>query len=133
MEQIPEIWLDYGPATEEDMLIKSYRYTVCEILREIYKVTKDERIKFKLRVATAMAKSMAARITKYDGKRWGAHQYIWNPNKRHDRAKQKYEKLYGEWRATTDEMPELADPPEWVQYARRRRRRERKAKERGKK
>ena len=64
-------WLHYEPAPEEHMNIISGRLTCCEILREIYRATDNPEIKMKCRVATTIAKSMAARITKYEGRNWG--------------------------------------------------------------
>jgi hypothetical protein len=83
-------WLHYEPAPEEHMSIISGRLTCCEILREIYRATDNPEIKMKCRVATTIAKSMAARITKYEGRNWGKKQYVWNPKVRHQRAKAKW-------------------------------------------
>ena len=73
------LWFRCEPTKEKDMTFVSKHYTVCEVLREIYKETDSESIKMKCQIASTMAKSMAARITKYEGGRWGKRQYPQNP------------------------------------------------------
>jgi len=95
----PEVWMNYEPVSEKEMEIISYRYTLCEVLRECYRLTDNPFIKKRLRVACAMGKSLCARITHFEGyRRWGVFQYMWNPNVKHERAKAKFEKWYGSWR-----------------------------------
>jgi hypothetical protein len=85
-----EKWLISDPVKEEEMSQIGSRITVCELLREIYRRTDDPEIKMRCRVGAAIAKSMAARITKYEGRGWGREQYIWNIN-RHQEA-ERYKK-----------------------------------------
>lgn len=80
-------WLNYEPVSDEDMQHAGPYYTLCEMLREIYRKTTDPEIKMKCRVATSLAKSMAEQITKHYGRKWGRSQYVWNPNIRHQRIK----------------------------------------------
>ena len=53
----------------EIWLMKKKRYmghhTVCETLREIYKMTDNEEIKYKCRVAMAMTKKMHEKLKEY--------------------------------------------------------------------
>lgn len=89
-----EKWIKYEPVPEEQMVYISSKYTLCEVLREIYRKTGDKEIKLKCQIATAIGKSMAARITKYEGRNWGRKQYIWNPHKRCEREKYRLEKKW---------------------------------------
>lgn len=41
-------------------------YSVCEVLREIYFATDNPDIKLKCRIATSMAKAMAAKLSEYN-------------------------------------------------------------------
>lgn len=75
-------WFKIDPVPEEDMALVGGRYTICEVLREIYRSIEDSEIKMKCRIASSMAKSMAARITKYEGRNWGKLQYPLNPHKK---------------------------------------------------
>lgn len=86
-----ERWANYTPVPEKEMDHVSYKLTVCEMLREIYNKTKDPEIKMTCRIATSLAKSMAARITIHEGSGWGKKQYAWNPKLRHQRMRNKYE------------------------------------------
>lgn len=52
----------YDPVSPEVMEYISPNNTICETLREIYNATTDENIKYKCRVATAMAKAMMKRL-----------------------------------------------------------------------
>jgi len=55
------------PVSEKVMLNERYKghHTICETLREIWASTDDEEIKYKCRLATAMAKAMQNRLKKY--------------------------------------------------------------------
>ena len=55
------------PLSEKYMLKKHGEgsNTICRELREIYQLTSDEEIKYKLRVAAAMAKAMRNALVKY--------------------------------------------------------------------
>ncbi len=95
----PEVWVNYEPVSEEEMNAKSYRYTLCEILRECYRLTGNPAIRLRLRIACSLGKSLCARITHFEGyHRWGAFQYKWNPNRKHERAKKKFEAWFESWR-----------------------------------
>ena len=52
----------HSPVSPEEMEHTSPKYTICELLREIYYRTDDEQIKIKCRVAVAMAKAMDTRL-----------------------------------------------------------------------
>jgi hypothetical protein len=43
----------------------SPRYTICQVLRDIYHASTDKDIRLKLRVAVSMAKSMDKKLRKY--------------------------------------------------------------------
>jgi hypothetical protein len=73
-------WFKWEPEAEDRMSHVSHRYTPCEVLRQIYKRVNDPEVRLMCRVATTMAKSMATRITKHEGKGWGQKIYPKNPN-----------------------------------------------------
>lgn len=79
LEQNEDSWFSCEPEAEGRMTHISYRYTPCEVLRQIYKRVDNPEVKSMIRVATTMAKSMATRITKYEGKGWGQKIYPKNP------------------------------------------------------
>ena len=79
LEQMGDNWFSCEPESEDRMTHVSYRYTPCEVLRQIYKRIDDPEIKLMIRVASTMSKSMATRITKYEGKGWGQKIYLRNP------------------------------------------------------
>lgn len=58
----------------EIWLMKKKRYmghhTVCETIREIYRMTNDEEIKYKCRVAMAMTKKMHEKLKEYASKEY---------------------------------------------------------------
>jgi hypothetical protein len=56
------------PCPEEWMLVESETYTFCEVLREIYKMTDDEEIRIKLRIAVSMVKELAYRLRRHEPK-----------------------------------------------------------------
>jgi len=72
-------WFSWSPETEERMNFVGGRYTACEVIRQAYRRIQDPEVKLMLRIATTMCKSMATRITKYDGRRWGKDIYPLNP------------------------------------------------------
>ena len=72
-------WFSCEPEEEGRMTFISRKYTPCEVLRQIYTMTDDPEMRMKLRVATTMCKSMATRITKYEGRGWGMKIYPKNP------------------------------------------------------
>lgn len=72
-------WFKWEPELEGRMTHVSYRYTPCEVLRQIYAMTDDPEIKMKVRIASTMAKSMASRLTKHEGRGWGQKIYPRNP------------------------------------------------------
>ena len=52
----------YDPCPEEWMGMENPRFTICEILREIYQATHDSSIRLKARIAMTMAKKMNNRL-----------------------------------------------------------------------
>lgn len=81
MDKSSKKWKPIEPVPEEEMARISFHYTVCEILREIYRATNDPEIKLKCRMASKLAKVMAGIITKHRGRGWGKKFYPWNLNK----------------------------------------------------
>jgi len=79
MEKLDRSWFSCKPEVEDQMTHVSYRYTPCEVLRQIYKRVDDPEVKLMVRVVTTMAKSMASRITDYEGRGWGQKVYPRNP------------------------------------------------------
>ena len=59
------------PVSEEKMLNERYKnhHTICETLREIYLMTEDEEIRYKCRLAMAMAKKMQDKLKEYKNNR----------------------------------------------------------------
>ena len=58
----------HDPVDKATMGRKGEIYTICETLREIYRLTDDEEIRLKVRIATSMAKSMDKKIREYTPK-----------------------------------------------------------------
>lgn len=56
----------YTPCSEELMEVRNSRFTICEVLREIYHSTQDEKNRYLLRVAMNMAKSMNGKLMEYN-------------------------------------------------------------------
>ena len=52
----------HDPVPESWMMHKSPQCTVCQILRDIYRLTEDKEIRLKCRIATSMAKSMDKKL-----------------------------------------------------------------------
>ena len=69
----------HDPVPREKMDKVSPEHTICEVLREIYHMTNDENIKYKCRVATAMAKAMSRRLTELNSD-WSNNFFGKNPN-----------------------------------------------------
>jgi hypothetical protein len=60
------------PYPESGMVIDGYpKYTICGVLREIYKESNNEQIKLLARIATSMAKKMSNRLLYYYGQSKG--------------------------------------------------------------
>ena len=61
----------HEPVSERVMLKQRYagHHTICQTLRDIYVSVDDEEIKLKLRLATAMAKSMHEKLKAYRNER----------------------------------------------------------------
>jgi len=71
-------WIRFDPATHEEMVgtHQGWKFvTLCRLLKEIYRDSDNEDIKFKCRVAVSIASSLAERITVHEGTRWGKIQY----------------------------------------------------------
>jgi hypothetical protein len=58
------------PINERYMIYSSKRYTICQMLREIYQLTDNPEIRLKCRIASRMSKCMAKIITEYKGEGW---------------------------------------------------------------
>ncbi len=56
----------HEPVPKEAMRWQSSQHTICQVLRDIYFKTKDEDIKLKCRLATAMAKAMDKKLKEYN-------------------------------------------------------------------
>lgn len=56
----------FVPYPESDMEKVFPQYTLCEVLRQIYKTTTDPAIKLKCRVAVTMAKAMDSKLREYN-------------------------------------------------------------------
>jgi len=78
-EELDRSWFSCKPEVEGRMDHVAYRYTPCEVLRQIYKRVEDPEVRLMVRIATTMAKSMATRITRYEGRGWGQRVYPKNP------------------------------------------------------
>ncbi len=52
------------PCSERLMSVRNQPDTICAVLVDIYNLTNDSKIKFKCRLATAMAKSMSNKLKK---------------------------------------------------------------------
>lgn len=80
MRPIPEIDLEAFPIAkpmpERDMNWISRRWTLCQILRELYHVTDDPELKLKIRIASTMAKAMATAISEHEPN-WGRGRWPW--------------------------------------------------------
>lgn len=59
---------------------ESRRWTVCQILREVYHCTEDPLLRQKLRIASNMTKEMATKITEYEPD-WGRFRWPWREKK----------------------------------------------------
>ena len=81
---IPEIDTEAFPIAKEaeDQVMdwESRRWTVCQILREVYHCTEDPLLRKKLRIASTMTKAMAAKIVEYEPK-WGSGRWPWREKK----------------------------------------------------
>lgn len=65
MGKLPEY---YDPCPVEWMGHHNPRFTLCEVLREIYSTTEQENIKLLSRVAMNMAKRMNSKLMEYNPK-----------------------------------------------------------------
>jgi hypothetical protein len=79
MSRKSDNWFHWEPETEERMTHLGKRYTTCEVLRQAYSKTKDPEVRELLKIATTMAKSMAGRLYRHEGKGWGTKIYPLNP------------------------------------------------------
>lgn len=55
----------HEPCPIEIMKVRNRNDTICETLRAIYHMTKDEDIRLKCRIAVTMAKKMDAKLNEY--------------------------------------------------------------------
>ena len=67
----------HEPVTEEAMNWISPDLTICETIRQAYHLIDNEDARLKLRVATAMAKAMTAKLQEYN-RNW--HKGFWDAN-----------------------------------------------------
>lgn len=63
--KIPIIKSEY---TEKDMKLSGSQYTICQVLRDIYWLTDNEKAKEKILLAYTMAKHMNKKLFEYSGK-----------------------------------------------------------------
>ncbi|HAX95794.1 MAG TPA: hypothetical protein DCY35_04630 [Prolixibacteraceae bacterium] len=56
----------YEPCPMHWMEMENPRFTICEVLREIYKESSEDHVKFKARIAMTMAKSMNTKLMEYN-------------------------------------------------------------------
>ena len=56
----------YEPCPVELMGVRNHRFTICEVLREIYHTSENERIKLLARIAMTMAKRMNNKLFEYN-------------------------------------------------------------------
>lgn len=56
---------DWTPYPESRMGMAFPRYTVCEVIRQIYKKSDDPEIKLKCRIAISMTKAMDEKLREY--------------------------------------------------------------------
>jgi hypothetical protein len=65
------------PMRRSDMMSRDSRHwTVCQILREIYRTTDNPEIKLKCRIAHRMTKTMVDKICEYEPD-WGKWRWPW--------------------------------------------------------
>ena len=67
----------HEPVSEEQMNWVSPKNTICETIRQAYHIIDNEEARLKLRIATAMAKSMSKKLTQYS-EEW--KKGFWEPN-----------------------------------------------------
>jgi hypothetical protein len=81
---IPDIDLNAFPiATPAELQVmdwESRRWTVCQILREVYHCVEDPLLRLKLRIASNMTKEMAAKIIEHEPN-WGRGRWPWRERK----------------------------------------------------
>lgn len=53
------------PCPIEMMQFKNQENTICELLRQTYHMTEDDKIRINLRVAVTMAKKMGTKLSQY--------------------------------------------------------------------
>ncbi len=56
----------YKPCPEEWMKQKNPRFTICEVIRQIYYLSPDAQIKTLCRIAMTMAKKMNTKLMEYN-------------------------------------------------------------------
>lgn len=84
-------WFVTKPEDEDRMHGSFWRYTPCEALRHVYELIEEnpikniDEIKFQIRVASAMTKCLAKRLTIYEGRGWGRKLYPMTPWWRYDK------------------------------------------------
>ena len=69
----------HDPIDEKEMTWISDKYTICQVLREIYWKTDDPEIKLNCRIAMTMAKRITRKLTEYK-KGWDEGFFDKNPN-----------------------------------------------------
>lgn len=67
VESLRKMYERYEPISERKMLKQRYKNhnTICQFLRDIYVMTKNEDIKLKCRIAMTMAKKMHEKLKQY--------------------------------------------------------------------
>ena len=56
----------YEPYAEALMDTENPKFTICEVIREIYKLSTDPEVKMRARIAMTMAKKMQMKLIKYN-------------------------------------------------------------------
>lgn len=64
------------PVSRKKMTMDTRHYTVCQIIREIYRDTPDPVIKMKCRMAIRMTKTMVDKICEHEPD-WGKFRWPW--------------------------------------------------------
>lgn len=69
----------HKPVSEEAMLVKWNKLSICQVIRQVYERTEDPVSKEKLRLACGMAKDMSKKIGELSGDEQWYRKY-WDDN-----------------------------------------------------
>jgi hypothetical protein len=81
----------HDPVPKEEMGYVSPRDTICETLRQAYQDSKNENVKYLLRVATAKAKAMSRKLSEYNR---NANLGLWRDNAKYRNRKKSIDVLF---------------------------------------